>query len=106
MAASEEVPAPAAAGVEDTEENEKDPPLYSLTFNSATSAKSSIAWSYDDRLAVITDSCIYIIKIVSSNTRKKPGATWGWEIESSYIPNISHRPHDVGMTSKMFLDNR
>ena len=66
MAASEEVPAAPAAGVEDTEENEKDPPLYSLTFNSATSAKSSIAWSYDDRLAVITDSCIYIIVSFSS----------------------------------------
>ena len=45
----------------DDETDEKDPSIHCLTFNTGSSWPSSVVWSANGRIGVLTDSCIYIL---------------------------------------------
>ena len=73
---------------------DRDPTMHSITFSTSSSWPNSICWSLDDRIAVLTDTCIYVLKISSSNKRKKHGSPIGMQFEHYYIGNQKTKIYD------------
>lgn len=80
---------------------DRDPTMHSITFSTPSSWPNSICWSLDDRIAVLTDSCIYVLKISTSNKRKKHGSPLGMQLEHYYIEQMKSKQYDEGVYNKL-----
>ena len=62
-----------------------DPIMHSITFGTPSSWPNSICWSLDDRISVLTNDCIYVLRISSSNKRKKHGSPLGMQVRLPHL---------------------
>ncbi|XP_065659407.1 uncharacterized protein LOC101234503 isoform X2 [Hydra vulgaris] len=76
--------------------------LHCITYSTLSSSPNSISWSADESLAIITDKRIYVLKIVSSCMRKKPGTDFGLKFETTVVENIKPVSYDTGVDTKSF----
>ncbi|XP_057310807.1 uncharacterized protein LOC130648744 [Hydractinia symbiolongicarpus] len=86
-----------------TDVEEKDPSLHCLTYSNGSSWYNSISWSKDGRLAVLTNSNIYVLTVTNSNIRKKVGISLGLKFESSIVSNLKRCKYDDGGVSAKAL---